>query len=386
MLRKKLNEEMKKSMLRFLKNKYIVVIVIAVVVIPILFSACKTAVTSETTAATKAETTEEETSEATEASTETEAAEAFVIGLSNFSLGNSWRVQMVAEAQYAASQNPLVKELIVTEAEESAEKQISDIEDLISRGVDAILITAVNPEALVPVVDEAMEAGIVVVDFDNIVYTDNITCHVKVDQKEFGRVQGEWLVKALGEKGDIIAFNGIKGTAISAERFEGAKSVFDQYPDIKIVQDVAADWDYARAKAAMEDLLAAYPEIDGIWSQGGAMSEGAVEAYMEKGLTPPPVTGEDGNGFLKLWKEIRDSGKYPTFDSIATSMPTWCSAKALEVALDALIGKTVEKEIVIPIPTITAETLDDYVKPDLPDSYWCNSQLPEEIVLEIFTR
>ena len=147
-----------------------------------------------------------------------------------------------------------------------------------------------------------------------------------------------------------------------------------------------ADWDYAKAKRAMESLFAAYPKIDGIWSQGGAMSEAVIEAYRERKLPPPLITGEDGNGFLKLWKKLRDSGKYPDFDSIATSMPTWISVTALEIAMDALHGKKVPKETVIPIPTITAETLDQYVKPDLPDSYWCNSELPEEIAKKIFTR
>lgn len=315
-----------------------------------------------------------------------EGQKQYTIGLSNFSLGNSWRVQMVEEAKYAASQNPLVKELIVTEADDSVEKQISDIEDLIAKKVDAILITAANPEALVPVVQKAMDAGIVVVDFDNGVNTDNITAHVKVDQKDFGRVQAEWLVKALDGKGDIVAFNGMEGTQISADRFAGAKEVLDKYPDIKIIQTVAADWDYAKAKRAMEDLMAAYPKIDGVWSQGGAMSEAVLESYLEKNMEPPPVTGEDGNGFLKTWKEIRDSGNFPNFDSIATSMPTWVSAKAMEVALAALTGQSFDKETWIPIPTITADNLDQYVKPDLPDSYWCNSQLPEDIAKEIFTR
>jgi ribose transport system substrate-binding protein len=310
----------------------------------------------------------------------------FVIGLSNFSLGNSWRVQMVEEARYAASQYPdLVKELVVTEAEDDISKQISDIEDLIVKKVDAILITAASPQALIPVVNKAMAAGIVVVDFDNLVYTDNVTAHVIVDQKEFGRVQGDWLVETIGGEGKIIAFNGMEGTAISAERFEGAKNVFDQYPGIEIVQEVYADWDYAKAKRSMETLLIAYPEIDGIWSQGGAMSEAVVEAYLERGKEPPPVTGEDGNGFLKLWAELRE-GDYPDFDSIATSMPTWCSVEALEVALKALTGQPFEKETYIPIPTITSENLLEYVKPDLPSSYWCNSKLPEDIVKKMFER
>ena len=314
-------------------------------------------------------------------------ADKYVIGFSNFSLGNSWRVQMVEEAKYFASQHKdLIKQLIETNAENDISKQIADFEDLITKKVDAIIITASSPKALIPVVERAMDAGIVVISFSCIVYTDKVTAKVTVDQQEFGRVQAEWLVKALKDKGEIIAFNGIKGNSIDRDRFEGAKSVFDKYPDIKIVSTVWADWDYAKAKRAMESLLAAYPDIDGVWSQGGAMSEAVIEAYLERGLEPPPVTGEDGNGFLKIWKKIRDEGKYPGFDSIATSMPTWISAKALEVALDALQGKPVQKEIVIPIPTITAETLDQYVRPHLPDSFWCNSTLPDEVVKKLFKR
>jgi len=308
--------------------------------------------------------------------------DAYVIGLSNFSLGASWRVQMIEEAKYAAENNPKVKELIITEANDDTSKQISDIEDLIARGVDAILITASNPKALIPVVDKAMAAGIVVIDFDNVVDTDNITSHIIVDQIEFGKVQAQWLVQAMNGKGNVLAFNGMKGTSISADRYAGALSILDQYPDIEIVNVVYANWDYATAKRAMENILASNVKIDGIWSQGGAMSEAAVKAYIERGMNPPPVTGEDGNGFLKVWKELKDKGT--GFDSIATSMPTWISKRAMEAAIDALDGKDVPKEVLLPIPTITGDEVDKYVRPNLSDAFWCNSQLPDERVMKLF--
>ncbi len=312
-----------------------------------------------------------------------EPSKAYVIGLSNFSLANSWRVQMVAEAEYAAKQNPEVLQLLVTQADDSVEKQIADIEDLITKKVDAILITAINPTALVPVIDKAMAAGIVVVDFDNLASTDNITAHIIVDQKQFGNTQATWLVKAMGEKGDIVAFNGINGTQISADRFDGAKAVFDQYPDIHIVDIVYAAWDYAQAKTAMESLITTYPNLNGVWSQGGAMSQAVIDTYVEAGKPVPPVTGEDGNGFLKTWAKLYASDKY---DSIATSMPTWVSAKALEVALAALDGQPYEKNTQIPIPTITADTLTQYVRPTLSDSFWCNSHLPDAVVRLLFPK
>lgn len=308
----------------------------------------------------------------------------YTIGLSHFSVENSWRVQMVAEAEYAASQDERISRFIVTNSEGSAEKQVSDVEDLIARGVDAIIISAANPRALVPTVARARREGIVVVDFDNLIDTDQVTSRVVVDQRDFGRVQAEWLVDQLGGSGRIVAFNGMEGTQISADRFGGAKSVFDRYPDIEIIQTVYAAWDYAQAKRAMESILAAHPRIDGVWSQGGAMSEAVVETYLERGLEPPPVTGEDGNGFLKIWKAV--SEQYPSWSSIATSMPTWVSVQALEIAVQALEGDDVPDVYEIPIPTITQDTLDDYVKPDLPNSYWTNSKLPEAIVADLFER
>lgn len=310
----------------------------------------------------------------------------FVVGLTNFSIGNSWRVQMEAEAKYYASQHTdQVKQLIITEANDSVSKQISDIEDLITKKVDAIVITAADPKAVVPAVNEAMKAGIVVVDFDNNVGTDNTTAHILVDEKQWGAIGGAWLAKKLNGKGNIVIFNGMKGTQAGADRYNGAMSELGKYPDIKILTEVYADWDYAKGKRAEADVLSAYPHIDGYWSQGGAMSQAILDTYFERNLNnPPPVTGEDSNGFLKLWKKLKDQGT--GFDSIALSMPTWCVAKAMEVAIDALSGKSFDKNTVIPVPTITAATLDQYVKPDLPDSYWCNSQLPADIAKQLFTR
>jgi len=363
--------------------KLISTIIGMMLLISIIAVGCSPAPTAAPAAPAAPAATEAPAAPAAPAATE---AKQYTVCLSNFSLGNSWRVQMEAEAKYAASQNPLVKELIVTEADGSVEKQIADIEDCITKKVDAILISAINPDGLVPVIDKAMAAGIKVVDFDNLANTENITGNIMVDQKEFGKTQAEWLVKALGGKGDIVAFNGMEGTQISADRFAGAKAVLDQYPDIHIVDTVNADWDYAKAKRAMETIMASYPKLNGAWSQGGAMSQAVVEAYLEKGLNPIPVTGEDGNGFLKVWKELKDSGKYPGFDSIATSMPTWVSAAALDLALKALTGQPFEKNTLLPIPTITGDTLDQYVKPNLSDSYWANSKLPEDVVAKLFPQ
>lgn len=307
----------------------------------------------------------------------------FTVGFSEFTLGVAWRVQCNEEFKYAAEQNPDVKDYIITQAEGDVSKQIADIEDLIAKKVDLILINAGSPRALIPVINKAAAAGIVVVDFDNATESDK-SYHLTIDQEEFGRVGAEWLMKAMGGKGTIIVFHGIKGTAASAGRWAGAEKVIKQYPDIKIATSVFGGWDYATSRRAMESLFAAYPSIDGIYSQGGAMSEAIIDAYLERGLNPPFITGEDNNGFFRAWTEAME--KNPNFDSISTSCPTWISAAALELGLRVLNGEDVPHDNIVPIPTITKETMKDYYRPDLPSSFCCNTRLPEEIIKGLFSR
>ena len=106
----------------------------------------------------------------------------YVVALCNYSIGNSWRAQMeqefVAEAEKLKEEGT-VSEYYITNSNEDINKQISDMQDLITKKVDAIVITAASPTALAPVVEEATDAGIKVVSFDNVVETDMQVATVK---------------------------------------------------------------------------------------------------------------------------------------------------------------------------------------------------------------
>ena len=307
----------------------------------------------------------------------------YTVGFSEFTLGVAWRVQSNEEFRYASENNPDVKDFIITQAENDVSKQIADIEDLISRKVDLIIINAGSPRALIPVINKAINAGIVVVDFDNATESPR-SYHLTIDQGEFGRVGAEWLMKAMGGKGNILVFHGIQGTAASSGRWAGAENVIKQYPDVKVLTAVYGGWDYGTSRRAMESLFAAYPSVDGIYSQGGAMSEAVIDAYLERGLNPPLITGEDNNGFFRAWTEAK--AKNPNFDSISTSCPTWISAAAMELGIRVLKGEDVPRDNIVPIPTITAENMNEYYQPDLPSSFCCNTRLPVEIIKKLFSR
>ena len=316
-------------------------------------------------------------------STDPIKAPPYKVGVSNFSVLNSWRVQMIAEINAEAKrQGDLIEAIYITNSNESLPKQISDFEDLIAKGCDIIIIDPMSSTGLLPVIEKAHELGIIVVDFDSNINTENISGHILVDNGEFGKVGAEYIVEKLNGKGKIIVLNGIKGAGIDQIREQGAMNVFEQYPDIEILGKAWAHWDYAQGKRATEDFLAAHPQIDGVWSQGGAMTQGAMEAFVEAGRPLVPMAGEDNNGYLKLWKEYQSQG----FSGYSASMPTYTGATALGLALNIIQGRPYHKYTKIPIPTFGDELLDEYLKPDLPDSYWANTRLSDEAAKEMFAR
>jgi len=310
-------------------------------------------------------------------------AKPYVIGFSNYGVGNSWRVQMEAEFKAEADRLKsagVISDYTMLDSNGDIAKQISDVKDLITKKVDAIVISAASPDALSPVCEQAEAAGIRVVSFDNNVTTDKITAKVDIDEVAFGSAGAQWLVQKLNGKGNIVVLNGIAGTAVNNDRWNGANSVFQQYPDIKILGNANADWDYAKGKTAVEGFLSAYPQIDGVWSQGGAMTQAALDAFVAANRPLIPMTGEANNGLLKEWQKYLGQG----FDSIAPAEPTYLSASALDTAISALEGNQVQLKTIVTLPVITADNLAQYVRADLPDSFWNFTVLSQDQITALF--
>jgi ribose transport system substrate-binding protein len=300
------------------------------------------------------------------------------VGYDIYYLGNSWSVQLYQEFKWNA-ENKFADKIDVTyvESENDVTKQIANLEDLIAQGVDVIITTPIDTNALNATLQEAMDDGIKVILVGATVNGDCYDTLVTVDETEFGRKGAEWLVDQLGGKGKIVCLNGISGISTSELRYNGAKAVFDKYPDIKILAAEDAGWDYATAKTVTSNLLAAYPEIDGVWSQGGAMTLGAIEAFQGANRPLVPMTGEDNNGYLKMWKKLGMHG-------IGCAKPTWITRVAIESAIKMMNGEKVEKNQILPVQVITDKDLDKYVHPDLSDDVWCGTELPDSVLQKIF--
>ena len=145
---------------------------------------------------------------------------AYKIALSNAFAGNSWRSEMLKIFEAYAQQKKNageISEFYSSSAGNDPQAQINEIRNMMSKGYDAILVDASSPTALVPVLHEAVQRGIVVVAFDNTVESDKVY-NVNTDQVQFGRVQAQWLMDQIGGKGNILLIKGIDGISINSDR------------------------------------------------------------------------------------------------------------------------------------------------------------------------
>ena len=299
----------------------------------------------------------------------------YKVALANSFAGNTWRAQMVQEYNNACQNTYAGKVtcLPATDANNDLATQVSQITDFISQGVDILLIDAADAAGLNAVIEQAHKAGIQVVDFDGNT-TSQYAIHVGEDQVQIGRLGGQWLASQLKSGDEILNLTGIAGNPVSQARDKGALEAI-QAAGLKVVGSADTKWDKATAQQVTASLLAAHPNVKGIYSQGGDASLGAIAAMQQLGMKLLPIPGEASNGFLKNWQNLAKND--PTFKSWAFASPPSFVVDALDAAIKALGGTDPGQNVSIPVPEITAETLGQYVRPDLNDSLWLPTSLPD---------
>jgi len=295
------------------------------------------------------------------------------IAVSNSYIGNDWRTEMIQMARAYGNLpdiKPYIEELYVVSSGMDANAQIAMVDMMIASGYDAIILNTASEDALTPVVKRAHDAGIVVISFDNV-SSSPYSIRINEDQFGFGKAMAEWLVDQLDGKGKVFMITGVPGTTVDNGRNAGAHSVFEQYPDIEVLGEQPGMWADGPAQTVMATALAAFPEIDGVWCQGG--TTGAVRAFMDAGRDFVPIAGEAENGFRKL------SAEYG-IPMISVGQTPAMVAVSIKLAIDMLKdGIEVPQEINVPLPIVKGETMVEGVDyfPEVKDNFFVAFQLPE---------
>ncbi|MDT8304938.1 MAG: ABC transporter substrate-binding protein [Anaerolineae bacterium] len=317
--------------------------------------------------------------------------EPFTIGVSNGFVGSEWRTQMIQNMEQLNAEfmeQGLTTDLVIESADVDVQGQIQQIQNLINRGVDAIIINPNDQSALNPIIEEAAEQGIVVIAVDQEISAPD-AINVVIDQTEWARISARWLAEKLGGEGDVVLIEGFVGHPANEARMDGVEEVFADYPGLNVVGRETGSWDQATGQQVMSDFLASLPNMDGVWTQDG-MALGALQAIVTADPAEwPVVVGEARAGYMHLWKEVMDN-QQPDFESIGVYNPPGVGASGMRVALEILQGGTVDETqlagpfgntLYVPIPgQVTAENFDsEYEKvADQPASYVLDGFITQE--------
>jgi ribose transport system substrate-binding protein len=185
----------------------------------------------------------------------------------------------------------------------------------------------------------------------------------------------------LGDSGKIVALGGLPGNSYTAAAWAGAQKAMEG-SKIQVLAFRDASWEEDRAKVIMADLIAAYPEIDGVWCDGSQDAAGAMKALLGAKRPLIPVTGDDYNGLLKLYDQQK--ANYPKFDIGLLSEPSWESVVALRIAIKLLHGEDVPKRQIIEPQLITSENYKNYLRPDLADGVFVDTDLTDDELKALF--
>ena len=190
---------------------------------------------------------------------------------------NSWAALFDQEARYHVDQlgKDKVSELLYASADGSADKQVPQVEDLLSQNPDALILVPMGRAALAASVDRAAAQGVPVVLCASGVDGDSYVTEVGTNLYDLGARAANWLSDQLGGSGAILVMDGIPGVDTAEIAKAGAATVWRSKPGIKILDEQYGQWSTSEAKKIAEQWIAKYGKtIQGVWSDGGMMSPG----------------------------------------------------------------------------------------------------------------
>ena len=287
----------------------------------------------------------------------------FDVCFSNAANNNGWRQVGLKTMRAEVETHPEIGNFRVLDAEGKDEKQISDIEQLVSGGnCDALIVSPNTTATLTPAVEAACEEVPVIV-FDRGVETEcPVTFIAPVGGYAFGAYGAEFLTQNVKKGGKVLALRILPGVDVLETRWSAAEKEFKE-KGVNVVGVEFNDGDPAKTKSIVADYIEREGSIDGVWMDAGDTAVPAMEAFEDAGQDIPPFVGEDRLDFLRKWKE--DGLK-----AIAPTYPTYQWRTPVIAAVRILKGEEVPKTWTLPQPAITQETLDANLKPGLPPLHY----------------
>lgn len=242
----------------------------------------------------------------------------------------------------------------------SSGEQVDKIENLMIRGMNALVVLPNEPAPLTNVCTKVTKKGIKLIVVDRNLTQRVEDLHVAGDNAGFGKACGEVIAKKLNGKGTVVVMEGIP-CQVNTDRVNAFMEVMKKYPGIKILESQTSNWQTERGLTLMENFLQKYKKIDAVWAGDDDVLLGALKAYQEsKRKDVKMLLG--GGGSKAIIKRILDGD--PLVSQTVTYPPKMIYNAAFE-AVEILSGKPVANKVkIVPAEIITTVNAKENYYPD----------------------
>lgn len=275
----------------------------------------------------------------------------YVIGVSQCS-EDSWRAKLQEELVMATYFNEGV-ELRFTSAHDDSQLQEKQIDSLVNSGIDLLIVSPNQVDNLTNAIGKAFAKKIPILLYDRKTNNDNYTAFMGADNYVIGEMLGQYLAGKLGGKGCVVEIGGLKGSSPAQERHEGFANALKKYPEMQIVAYQSGDWTEASGETAMRRILKEYSgRIDAVYGGNDRMAIGARRVIKENGI--------DNGSILYLGVDAlptENGGIRQVADSLLTASAIYPTHgdELLQLAIDILNGKPVQKETMLKSSVVTSQ-------------------------------
>jgi len=286
------------------------------------------------------------------------------IGVSIPAADHGWTAGVNYWAKQAAELYPDVEWTIQAAADPT--KQIQDIETMMAKDLDGMVILATESAPITPIAKKVKEAGIFLVSVDRGFLEPVADIFVEGDNKAFGRKSAEYIVKKLGGQGNVVILEGIPST-VNTDRVEAAREVFAASPGIRILDSQSGMWNREKAYSVMQGILVKHPKIDAVWASDDDMALGAEKAIKEAGRENE-MWMLGGAGMKDIVKRVMENDRmFPaniTYPPSMIAMGMHLAAATLRDGNHKDKMKFVPRHILLDVELITPENAKDFYFPD----------------------
>lgn len=266
------------------------------------------------------------------------------IGLIVSTLNNPFFVDLKEGAEAKAKE--LGYELIVLDSQNDPAKEVSNMEDISTKGVSLILLNTVDSDSAAATVQIANNASIPVVTLDRAANGGEVATHIASDNIAGGKMAGEYIVEQLGGEGNIVELEGIAGSSAARDRGEGfAQGI--KGSNLKTVSKQTADFDRTKGLSVMENILQGNKDIKAVFAQNDEMALGAQKALADAGMKDVLIVGFDATD--DAVKAVEEG----TMAATIAQQPKLIGSLGIETAIKILDGQNVDEFIPVELQLVT---------------------------------